>query len=98
MSAAPVFDGPVFDSYASISHARGGSKQMACSAAVRPSAHAPAAEVPASLRLTDRGIAVIMVIAGVIMAIALVVIGLTAMRVTSAHYDAGSDTSAQAHD
>jgi hypothetical protein len=58
-------------------------------AAVPQPASALAAKVPASWQLTDRGIAVIMVIAAVIMTVALVVIGLTAMRVTSAGYDAG---------
>ena len=64
-------------------------------AAVQPPANALAVKVPASWQLTDRGIAVIMAIAGVIMTVALLVIGLTAMRVTSADYDAGLPTSPQ---
>ena len=38
-------------------------------------------------RLTDRGIAVVMVIAAVLMTVAVVLIGLTAVRVTNADYD-----------
>jgi hypothetical protein len=94
MTAAPL--APVFVPYVSIPDARGESKKMGRSAAMPPLAYTRAAEAPASLRLTDRGIAVIMVIAGVIMSVALVVVGLTAMRVTSADYDAGSRTSSQA--
>jgi hypothetical protein len=96
MTAAPISAARVFLPYVSISDARGESKQMGRSAAMPPPANARAAEAPAGLRLTDRGIAVIMVIAGVIMSVALVVVGLTAMRVTSADYDAGSHTSPQA--
>jgi hypothetical protein len=83
MSAAPIFLPPV-----SISDGRGDR--------LTPLPAIPAAKAAANWQLTDRGIAVIIVIAGVIMAIALVVIGLTAMRVTSADYDAGSHASAQA--
>jgi hypothetical protein len=43
---------------------------------------------PADWRLTDRGIAVVMVLAAMILTSALVVIGLTAVRVTSADYGA----------
>jgi hypothetical protein len=64
-------------------------------AAMQPPANTLAARVPANWQLTDRGIAVIMVIVGVIMTVALLVIGLTAMRVTSADYDAGLHTSPQ---
>ena len=95
VTAAPMTAAPVFVPYGSISDAGGESKQIGRLTAVPPSATAHAAEAPASLRLTDRGIAMIMVVAGVIMAVALVVIGLTAMRVTSADYDAGSPTSPQ---
>jgi hypothetical protein len=38
-------------------------------------------------RLTDRGIAAVMVIAAVLVTVAVVVIGLTAVRVTDADYD-----------
>ena len=38
-------------------------------------------------RLTERGIAVVMVIAALLMTVAVVVIGLTAVRVTDADYD-----------
>jgi hypothetical protein len=84
MSAAPIFLPPV-----SIPDGRG--DRLTRQSGV------PAAKAPTSLRLTDRGIALVMVIAGVIMTIALVVIGWTAMRVTSADYDAGSHGSTQAH-
>ena len=66
------------------------------STATAPQANVRVAKAPASWQLTDRGIAVIMVIAGVIMTIALVVVGLTALRVTSADYEAGLPTSLQA--
>jgi hypothetical protein len=57
----------------------------------RPSAQACAVEaVPASWRLTDRGIAVILATGLLIMLAALVVIGLTAVRVTGADYVPGS--------
>jgi hypothetical protein len=91
MSAVPMSAAPIFLPYVSTS------APLSRTGAVPPPAGARTAEAPASLRLTDRGIAVIMVVAGVIMTVALVVIGLTAMRVTSADYDADSYTSAQAH-
>lgn len=43
----------------------------------------------ADWRLTDRGIAVVMVIAAIIVTVAIAVIGLTAVRVTSPAGDAG---------
>jgi hypothetical protein len=43
----------------------------------------------ADLRLTDRGIAVVMVIAAIILTVAIAVIALTAVRVTSPGGDAG---------
>ena len=43
---------------------------------------------PSEWRLTDRGIAVVMVVAVMILTAALAVIGLTAVRVTSADYSA----------
>jgi hypothetical protein len=95
VTAVPMTAAPIFLPYVSTSDARVESKPMGHSAAVPPSAGAPTAEAPASLRLTDRGVAVTMVLAGVIMTVALVVIGLTALRVTSADYDAGSHTSPQ---
>jgi hypothetical protein len=47
-------------------------------------------------RLTDRGIAVVMALAAMILTVALVVIGLTALRVTSTDYQA--DFAASQHD
>ena len=47
-------------------------------------------------RLTDRGIAVVMVIAAMILTAAIAVIGLTAVRVTSPGGDAGLRESQQA--
>jgi hypothetical protein len=44
---------------------------------------------PSEWRFTDRGIAVVMVVAVMILTAALAVIGLTAVRVTSADYGAG---------
>jgi hypothetical protein len=48
-------------------------------------------------QLTDRGIAVVMLIAAVILTAALAVVGITVIRVTSADYDAGVPGSQQAH-
>ena len=48
-------------------------------------------------QLTDRGIAVVMLIAAVILIAALAVVGITVIRVTSADYDAGVPESQQAH-
>jgi hypothetical protein len=48
-------------------------------------------------QLTDRGIAVVMIIAAVILTAALAVVGITVIRVTSADYDAGVSGSQQAH-
>ena len=89
MSTAPVFFTQTADVRTTDCQSRVGRHP----AATPPPANALAAEVPASWQLTERGIAVIMVIAAVIMTVALVVIGLTAMRVTSA--DAGLHTSQQ---
>jgi hypothetical protein len=50
----------------------------------------------ADWRLTDRGIAVVMVIAAMILTAALVVIGLTVVRVTGPDYRADFEESAQA--
>jgi hypothetical protein len=47
-------------------------------------------------RLTDRGVALVMVIAGMILTAALVVIGLTALRVTGPDYGPGFAESPQA--
>ena len=43
---------------------------------------------PSAWRLTDRGIAVVMVLAATILTVALAVIGVTAVRVTGADYGA----------
>jgi hypothetical protein len=48
---------------------------------------------PSEWRLTDRGVAVVMVIALMILTAALLVIGLTAIRVTSADYGADAQES-----
>jgi hypothetical protein len=54
---------------------------------------APGSALPATTRvrwrLTDRGIAVVFLLVAVILTAALIVIGVTALRVTSADYDAG---------
>ena len=50
---------------------------------------------PADWRLTDRGIAVVMVIAVMILTAALVVIGFTAVRVTDPDFRAGFEESPQ---
>jgi hypothetical protein len=56
----------------------------------------PATETPGDWKLTDRGIAFVMLMAAVILTAAVAVIGITAVRVTSADYDAGSQRSQQA--
>lgn len=86
---------PVFLPHVSISGARQPEGRNHLTA-MRPQAKAFAAKAPANWQLTDRGIAVVMVLACVIMTVAVVVIGLTAMRVTSADYDAGSHTTSGA--
>lgn len=55
------------------------------------------AAAPTKCQLTDRGIAVVMVIAAIIMIAALAVVGLTAVRVTGAGYDAAVQGAPQAH-
>ena len=50
----------------------------------------------ADWRLTDRGIAVVMVMAAIIFTVAIAVIGLTAVRVTSPAGDAGLHEARQA--
>jgi hypothetical protein len=60
----------------------------------RPIAHARSPQ--ADWRLTDRGIAVVMVIAVMILTAALVVIGLTALRVTDPGFRTGFEESPQA--
>jgi hypothetical protein len=59
-----------------------------------PSVHGPSR--PAGWRLTDRGIAVVMVIAVMILTAALVVIGHTAVRVTDPDFGAGIEELPQA--
>jgi hypothetical protein len=49
----------------------------------------------ANWQLTDRGIAVVMVIVALIMAAALAVIGLTVLRVTSGDYGSGTSERVQ---
>jgi hypothetical protein len=67
------------------------------SADVRPSCVTAASSSTAgSLRLTDRGIAIIMLFAAVILTAALAVIGMTAVRVTGVGYGVGSQGSQQA--
>jgi hypothetical protein len=63
---------------------------------VRPSTIAPATLTPSSWQLTDRGIVLAMAIAAIILTAAVVVVGLTAVRVTSSDYDPGLQQSQQA--
>jgi hypothetical protein len=62
---------------------------------VPPNASAQATRAPGSWQLTDRGIAVAMAIAAMILAAAVVVIGITAVRVTGPGYDPGLQRSQQ---
>lgn len=57
-----------------------------------------ATTAPATCQLTDRGIAVVMLITAVIMAVAITVIALTAVRVTSSDYDLGLHQASQTRD
>jgi hypothetical protein len=66
------------------------------SADVRPSIAPAPTSMPGSLRLTDRGIAAVMLLAAVILTAALAVIGMTAVRVTGADNGAGLQGSQQA--
>ena len=71
----------------SIIHAHHSADQPRESAAsIRPLVQETTA--PSEWRLTDRGIALVMVVAVMILTAALAVIGLTAVRVTSADYGA----------
>ena len=65
-------------------HSAGQPRESAAS--IRPLVQETTA--PSEWRLTDRGIAVVMVVAVMILTAALAVIGLTAVRVTSADYGA----------
>ena len=56
----------------------------------------PRTAAPTKCQLTDRGIAVVMVVAAIIMIAALAVIGLTVVRVTGAGDDAGVHGAPQA--
>jgi hypothetical protein len=62
----------------------------------RPCGFTDPATAPSTWKLTDRGIAVVVLIAAVIVTAALMVIGITAVRVTSADYHARSQQSQQA--
>jgi len=62
----------------------------------RPCTIIEAPTASADWRLTDRGIAVVVALAAMILTAALVVIGLTAVRVTSADYQ--RDFAASQHD
>ena len=64
---------------------------------VGPSIATAPTSMPGIWKLTDRGIAAIMVLAAVILIAALTVIGMTAVRVTGADYNARSQASQQAH-
>jgi hypothetical protein len=63
---------------------------------VRPASLTATTSTSGSWKLTDRGIAVIMLLAAVILTTALAVIGITALRVSGADYNAGSQASQQA--
>jgi hypothetical protein len=63
----------------------------------RPCSFTGPSTAPGNWKLTDRGIAVVMLIAAVILTTALVVIGITAVRVTSADYNARLQQSQPAH-
>jgi hypothetical protein len=100
MSAVPVFIPPVSippvaipyvaipSAPISIPHTRG-------SVAPTPSRARPAT-APIRWQLTDRGIAVVLLLVAAILIAAVIAIGATALRVTSADYDARLHESSQA--
>ena len=87
LSVGPV---PInHDSITSISHKRVPKRHVPIPDGSVSRAAAQATKTHVDWHLTDRGIAVTMVIAAMILTAALVVIGLTAVRVTSTDYNAG---------
>jgi hypothetical protein len=93
MSALPV----VFPEIsATKTHRSAGLEARSCGTAAKQ-IELRATETPGDWKLTDRGIAAIMVLAAVILTAALAVIGITAVRVTGADYDNTSQASQQAH-
>jgi hypothetical protein len=92
MSALPIVIPEI-----SATQTHGSPRPTVRSADVRPSIATAPTSTPGSWKLTDRGIAAIMVLAAVILTAALAVIGMTAVRVTGVDYDAGSQGSQQAH-
>jgi hypothetical protein len=92
MSALPVV---LPEIPATKTHRSAGVEDRSCRIAAKQ-IELPATETPGDWKLTDRGIAFVMLMAAVIMTAAVAVIGITAVRVTSADYDAGSQRSQQA--
>ena len=85
MSAVPIFIPPVSLSHVaippvSIPQARG-------KVGPAPGSALPAT-TPVRWRLTDRGIAVVLLLVAVLLSAAVIAIGVTALHVTSADYDA----------
>jgi hypothetical protein len=72
------------------------SRGSAPSASIQKQAHARQGTAPASWQLTDRGIAMVLLVAGIIMTVALTMIGLTVVRVTSADDDPSPQSLRQA--
>ena len=79
MSAIPVFIPQVVSSPAPRSEIR----RAATTSRATP---VPATAAPAKCQLTDRGIAVVIAVAAIIMMVAIAVIGLTVVRVTGTGY------------
>jgi hypothetical protein len=92
MSALPV-------AFPEISGPEISATQTHSSAGVDARSHAitGATSAAGNWQFTDRGIAVVMLIAVVILTAAVAVVGITAIRVASADYDAGVPESQQVH-
>ena len=98
MSALPVAFPEISDSGISATQTpRSGRADAQSHADAQSQSITGPAATAANWRLTDRGIAVVMLVAGVSLTAALAVIGITAIRVTSADYDAGMPQSQHVH-
>jgi hypothetical protein len=95
MSTARMETAPVYIPNVTIRQGKGGQSRPTTGWIGARSQEARPSSVPAKWQLTDRGIAAVIVIAVVLMTAALVVIGLTAVRVTSADYDVSIQRSEQ---
>jgi hypothetical protein len=94
IGAARIGTAPVFIPV-SLHRAMGGQSRPTTRSVGASRHQAGVKTVPADWQLTDRGIAAVIAIAAVLMAAAVVVIGLTAVRVTSGDYEPNMQGSQQ---